>query len=431
MSAKRRILQNSFWNFLASVGQKLGQVVILIIIARSLNAAQSGVYSLANTYTSILLAISIWGIDQILIRDVAKDRDLLVSYFGKFASLRLTLAIVLWSILAIVMLFLPYEDEHKIFIMVMALSIIPVGASNLYQSVWVALEDVKLISIIFILFSLIRIVGGAIIIITRNPLIQIAYLFVILGIIELMIISWRTNRRVHIPMLSFNFDFDFWVTNLKVATPLIIVTFILLIEYQFDVVILSLFHSETEVGIYSTAATVFTLLLFLTRSFQLAIFPVISRAYNESHIYLKKIYKQALKFLLGCALLISIGITMFSNQIIFLIYGEGYERAAPMLAILVWAFFISAFNVPNSRVIIAGNHQKMIAYFAILSMVGNLTLSFMLVPIYGGVGTAWARVLAMPLFSIPAFLFVQSKIFSVSWRKSIIKLLAITNDKLT
>jgi hypothetical protein len=56
------------------------------------------------------------------------------------------------------------------------------------------------------------------------------------------------------------------------------------------------------------------------------------------------------------------------------------------------------------------------AYFALMSMSGNILLSLLLVPRLGGIGTAWARVLAMPLYTIPALLYVQRYLCPIPWQ---------------
>jgi O-antigen/teichoic acid export membrane protein len=112
---------------------------------------------------------------------------------------------------------------------------------------------------------------------------------------------------------------------------------------------------------------------------------------------------------------IALIISLFSNHIIQTIFGSEYQAAGPMLKVLIWAFFISALNVSNSRMLIVANHQQKMALFALFSTVGNVTLSLLLVPRFGGMGTAWARILAMPLYSIPALIYVQRHITKINW----------------
>jgi O-antigen/teichoic acid export membrane protein len=417
MSTSRQVLRNSALNFIAGFSQRIGQTIIFILVARLLTAEDTGSYKLALTFTSITLTFSLWGLDQLLIREVAKDKSRISHYLGNFSILRFGLAIMIWLLFALILQFLPYSAETKQFLLIMTVTIIPASLSNLYQSVWVALEDMKLYTVILLVFSIIRLAGGAYFLLQQKILMPVAYVFLIVAIAEMVTNAWITHRLPEVTQTSWHFDFSFIKHNLRIALPLIAISFILVVEYQFDDVILSLFWPEAEVGIYGTAATIFTLLLFLPRSFQLAIFPVLSRTYATQKDQLQSVYTKSIKFLVVVTFPIALFVSLFSLQIIQLVFGDGYEKAAPMLSILVWGFFISALNVSNSRLLIAANKQRIIALFAILSMVGNILLSLLLVPKFGGVGTAWARVLAMPLFTIPAIIYVQKTICQLDWHE--------------
>ena len=417
MSTKRLVAQNSALNFVASVSQRIGYTITFILAARLLTAESSGAFKLGITYTSILLALTLWGLDQLLIREGAKNKQVVGPYLSNFLLLRLGLAILMWLLLALVMPFLPYTNESKTLILIMAAAIIPGSLSKLFQSVSVANEDVRVISAVMVAFSIIRVIGGAILLWVGAPLTQVAILFLVAGIFEMLTSGWFTLRRRDLGSIRFQIDLSFWMKNLKIAFPLIVISFILVVEYQFDHVILSLFWPEEEVGIYGTAATIVALLLFFTNSYQLAIFPVISRAYNTSEVYLRRVYKKSMMYMVFAALPVAIFVSLASGLIIQLIFGPGYEDAGKMLSILVWAFFFSAINISNSRLLVVANEQRMMAVFAFLSMAFNLILSFLIVPRLGGVGTAWARVLAMPVYTILALVYVQYRLFPTSWRE--------------
>lgn len=417
MQPYRNVLQNSFFNLIAAVSQRIGQTIIFILIARSLPLTQAGAFKLSITYASILFALSLWGLEQLLIRDVARDQETLRPYVNSFLMLRLALSITLWLGFALALNFFPYNAESKRIILIMALTIVPDSIADIYKAVWIGLERVKTISIIIFVASLFRLVGGALLLGARQPVETIGYLFVATSTVELFVLGLFTHRALHLGPIKWSIDISFWRKNLREATPLIIVSFVLLIEYQFDDVILSFFWPESEVGVYGAAVIIFTLLLLIVRSFQLAVFPVLSRAHTGSPERLQTIYSQILVFLILGSGILAAAITLVSKIMISAIYGPGFEEAAKILNILVWAFFLSALNVPHSRLLIVTNQQRIVAYFAIFSMVGNLALNFILVPRLGGIGTAWARLAAMPLFTLPAFFYVQKHIcrFSASF----------------
>ncbi len=95
ISLRRRVFRNSVLNLLASVSQRAGQALVFILIARFLSDQEAGAYNLANSYTSILLAFSLWGLDQILIREVAKREESAGRYVSGFLLLRLGLSLFL------------------------------------------------------------------------------------------------------------------------------------------------------------------------------------------------------------------------------------------------------------------------------------------------------------------------------------------------
>lgn len=416
MNSRLLVLQNTLLNFATSVSQRLGQTVIFILVARLFSQESAGAFKLSITYSSILLTICLWGLDQLLIREVARDRTKASYFLGGFLGLRLFLATGFWLLLAAILPFLPYTAESKQLILIMTAAIIPGSVSNLYQSIWFALENVKGISAIVLLFSLARLTAGGWLLWQGQPLLIIAFLFVLLSLGEMVANAWLTHACGVLPEFRWRFDPPFWSKQLRIATPLIVVSFVLIVEYQFDDIILSLFWPEQQVGVYGTAATILALLLFSTRSFQLAIFPVIARAFHGESVHLRRIYSQTTRALVVGAFPIALLVAIFSEQIIRLVFGPGYEEAGPMLSILVWAFFISGINVPNSRLMVVANQQRVMARFAIFSMIGNVCLSLLLVPEWGGLGTAWARVLAMPLYTLPTLWYVHRHICPTTWR---------------
>ncbi|MCP4360745.1 MAG: flippase [Chloroflexi bacterium] len=416
MSTRRRVLRNSGYNLIAGISQRIGQTVTFILVAWMLTPEALGSYKLAITYTSILLTLSLWGLDQLLVRDVSKDKTKVGLYLGNYMALRLALATVFWLGIVLVSPYLPYAPETKQFIVIMTASIIPASISNLFQAVWASFEDMKSYTVVLLIFSVVRIVGGVAVLLNIAVLMPIAAIFLLASIAEMLTNGWILSRRPFVRQSIWKWDWRFARHSLKIATPLIAVSFILIVEYQFDDVILSFFWPEEVVGVYGTAAMIFTLLLFIPRSIQLALFPVISRAYhNQSN--LQAVYSQSMKFLIVLTFPIALFVSLFSSQIIEFVFGSVYEEAGPILAVLAWAFFIAALNVPNSRLLISANKQRMVAVFALFSMVGNILLSLWLVPRFGGLGTAWARVLAMPLYTIPALVYVQRYICRLDWRE--------------
>lgn len=406
IQAARRILQNSFFNLVASVAQRIAQAVIFIVVARLLTASDIGAYKLANTYSSILLGLTFWGIDQLLIREIARRRDEASALLARFLGFRLLVTVLLFLILAATLPFLPYAPESRRLILVTALSLLPGAIASLYQAVWIALEDVRTISVLLALVSGVRMAGGLAILWLDQPLIWVAWWFLLVAVVEMVVNVIVTRRRFGLGPLRLELAPAAWWPLLRQALPLMVVSLALVIEYQFDVIVLSLFRPEEEVGVYGLASTLMTMLLFLIRSFELAIFPVIARAFRNGIDRLRRVYVATTLFALPAGFMVSLMVMLLSGLLIRLVYGPGNEPAAEIMRIMAWTFVISALNIPNSRVVIAVDRQVVITYFALSSLAGNLLFSLWLVPLYGGIGTAWAKLLSMPFYTIPCIVYV-------------------------
>ena len=406
IAAVRRVLQNSFFNLVASVAQRLGQTVIFIVIARLLSDSDVGAYKLANTYGSVILALTFWGIDQLFIRELSRRRDDVLLELGRFLVMRVLVTLLFLLLLAVVLPFLPYSPATRQLILVMSLSLVPGAVASLYQSVWIALEDVGRISLLMALVSIVRMAGGLAIVWLDRPLLAIAWWFLAVSVLEMVVDIWMTHRRLNLGRVRPALAPRLWWALFQESLPLMILALVLTVEQQFDVIVLSFFRPEAEVGVYGLALTVLTLFLFLTRSFQLAIFPVLARAHREGMARLRRVYRLTFYFTLLGGLIIALAASLASSPLMRLFYGPGNDEAVTIFRVLAWVFAIAAFNIPNSRLMIAIERQKITAYFALASLTGNILVSLWLVPRYGGLGTAWAKLLTMPLYSIPCALYV-------------------------
>ena len=85
-----------------------------------------------------------------------------------------------------------------------------------------------------------------------------------------------------------------------------------------------------------------------------------------------------------------------------------------VLSIHVWAGLFVAMEVASSRWLINDGFAKMIMYRAIISAVVNIVLNYVLIPIHGPVGAAWATVVSYSVsgFILHAFVRRTRKLFT-------------------
>ena len=76
------------------------------------------------------------------------------------------------------------------------------------------------------------------------------------------------------------------------------------------------------------------------------------------------------------------------------IYGDQYDNAAPVLAILVWVIPILALNGPYGNALIAGHQQKLLMRNNLIGAGFNIVANCIAVPLWGITGVAVVAVLS-------------------------------------
>lgn len=138
------------------------------------------------------------------------------------------------------------------------------------------------------------------------------------------------------------------------------------------------------------------------------VFPIlIANAFNAKLIKLKQKNNQSyqefilqiLSVMVGAALIISISVFILASPIIRLIYGLEYQTSATILSIHIFAtIFIFQRAILSKWLIIEGNY-KFSLYSHGAGALSNIGLNILLIPLYGGIGAAWATLFSYMIAS--------------------------------
>ena len=93
--------------------------------------------------------------------------------------------------------------------------------------------------------------------------------------------------------------------------------------------------------------------------------------------------------LFGAALL-----TALAPEVLGILYGQNFRGAAASFSILVWMLPIAMLSGHYRYMLIAYRLQNRLLRCTVISAVVAVGLGFALVPLYGGIGAAWALLIA-------------------------------------
>ena len=177
---------------------------------------------------------------------------------------------------------------------------------------------------------------------------------------------------------------------------------------------------SVSVGLFSSSQK---LLLVLSAIFYLisnAIFPVMSELFTTDKNALVDLYHKLMKYLLIVGMAIAVGTSIYSKEIIGIIYGSEYVVGAHALTILIWAGIFMFLSGLTSTLLGAINKQvsvtKNAAIGAIFSIILNLILIYYLSYIGASISTVSTEFLILVLM-----LYALSKTeFKLNLKKSVL-----------
>jgi O-antigen/teichoic acid export membrane protein len=418
-----QIFTNTILAFFARSFNQLGYAIIFIVISRSLGAVSGGIFTLALRLNSIFLIISLWGLDSLLIRDVAIDKTKTEIYFRNFLPLRILLSLLAYSILTIVATFiLKLNKEILIIALLLSISVLPEGVNSLLRSTFVANEIFIIPTIVSIITGTIRAaLGIAIIVITKNLLYIAGFLLFtsFLGfLIYIGLILFQRKKNTHTflfpsgftSILKKHIDLNFIVHRIKQSIPFAVMEVFITIELQVDVVLLSVFLPSDEVGYFAASQTIVSILMLFLYGYHSAIYPLLSRLYATNKPELWKTYQNLMQY--GGIVIFSVAIllTLFSKYIILNIFTSDFVGSVLVVQILIWALVLQFINEPHSRLIVIYGYQNVVTYFLAISMIITIILNILLIPQFGIQGSAFANLISKLLFTITNGVFVFKKI---------------------
>jgi O-antigen/teichoic acid export membrane protein len=402
----RRLLRNAALSLTYNLITKGANVVAFTLVARLKGPAVAGVFALATTYVLIFTAIT-RGLDELLIRQVARDRSTARAFLRPYVGIRILASLILYVALRGLLVLSGQSESTMLVVSILGLSLISDGVTNVGVAMMTAHERFEPPAATTLSVNLIKLACLAVVLVMDGGLIAIAWIWLLgscLGATLMLAQVWRLLRG---PAVTIQLDWSAWLGQARLAIPFLLIGFLLALEYQTDVVLLSIVTEETVVGWYSAATTVTFSLMLLPQAYRTAIFPIMADTERTTPDVLWRLYEVSFVWLGALALPFAIGVSFLSPRIIQLIYGASFEGAVLPLSLLAWSLVFLFLTVPSSRILIVKERQNWLATLLVVSMAANVVLNLWLDPRLGASGAAIARLCSSGLFFLGNYLYIN------------------------
>jgi O-antigen/teichoic acid export membrane protein len=388
----RRYFANTSWMFGEQILRMFAGLFVGIWVARYLGPVQFGEFSYVIAFVAIFSTVAKLGLDGVVVRDLVNEpskRDMLLGtafwlkIFGSFATL---MAIAIATIVA--------DNNNR-----MNLYIFIISSGIIFQSFEVidfyfqSKVLSKFVSICKIVQLLLSSVLKIYLVLSEADLVW----FVIVSLIDQVAIAitlFISYSYQKVGNFYQNFDFITAKRILRNSWPLIITGFSIALYMRIDQIMLKEMMGMHQVGIYSAAVRISESWYFIPVLISTSLFPsIISAKKADEALYIQRL-KKLFFFMAWIAIIASVITTCFSDKIISIFYGLKYQDAGNILSIHIWSGVFVAIGVVNGQWFLLQGYQKIATVNTIIGAIINIVLNYLLIPVYGVNGVAFATLIS-------------------------------------
>lgn len=398
MKTVQRIAKNTGVLFVANVGGRVFSFFYIMYAGRYLGPLNFGILTFALAFTGIFGVLADFGLQPLIIREVARDKSLASKYIANISGMKIILVTITFGLIALTINLLGYPEQTIKVVYLVGLSVIFGAFTTMFYSIFQAYERMEYQSLGQILNSALMLGGVIFAMKFKLSVVEFAALYFLVSIFGLaysftilrikfsnLYLVW-SRRKIEI-------DWNFWKSTIKEALPFGLAIIFTTTFYWIDSVMLSLMKGYAVVGWYNAAYRVVLTILFIPAAYSFAIFPVMSNFYITSQGSLRLVFEKSFKYLTMLGIPIAVGTTLLAPRFILLIFGEEYNNSIIALQILVWSSVFIFMVTSFSRLFQASNKQIISAKIAGICVALNVVLNLILIPKYSLIGASIATVL--------------------------------------
>lgn len=388
-----KYFRNTSWMF-AEQGVKIVSAVFVgIYIARYLGPEQFGLLSYAIAVVAVLAAITRLGMDSILVRELVVHPEDKQQYIGTAFGLMLIASIIGVVIVAGVIGLIESDPQTKIYIWIISVGLIfqtllvidyafqsQVKAKYSSIAKSVALSLSALIKICLVIFH------------ADLLLFVLSYAFDHVLIALSLLIMYLTKQQ---PSFLFIFNAKLVKPLLKSAWPMVMSAVSIILYMRIDQIMIKNMLDSEQVGLYAAMTRVYEGWIMIPVILCASLLPAIVKMKSISQIQYEKRLILLFSIVFWLSMIVAVITALFSDVIINLTFGSEYAAASSVLVVIMWSSSFAALGSVTYRYLIAENMEKKIAVRTFVALAVNVTLNFILIPLYGIEGAAVATLVCI------------------------------------
>lgn len=371
------VKKNFIYSSILTVSNYLFPLLTYPYVSRVLGVTNIGICNFIDSIINYFILFSMMGVSILGIREIAgtvTDKDRRSKVFSGLFLLNSITTLIMLFLLLLSLHLIPELSEHKDLMYVGAAKLV----ANLFLVEWYfkGIENFKYIT-------------------NRTIIVKCIYVFSVF-----LFVKESTDYPIYFFLLCMMvivnafINFPYACTQIKLTfknaiispyiKPFLVMGFYLLLTSMytsFNVAYLGFTSNEIQVGYYTTATKLFTIILAIFTSFTNVMLPRMSALYAKGDIVeFKRLIDKSLSILFSLTVPVILFAMMYTREIIDLICGVGYEGAyIPTFIIMPLMFIIGYEQILIVQVLMPAKQDKIVFRNSVFGAITGIVFNVILV----------------------------------------------------
>ncbi len=400
MGAIKRIAKNTIYMFTGNIVKKLFTLVLTLIVARYLGAANFGKLSFALGFVVLFSILTDFGAKILINREIARNKDKVNKYVSNVIILKVFLSIVMILVVGAAANILSYPSETIFLVYIAAFIFIFQSLGEPLNSAFRGFEVLQYSALPMIGQSLLKFLLAIGVVILGLGVKELLFAYLIAEILGFLMMLFYYHTKIH--KFCLEWDYKFSKGIIKASIPFGVAALMMTLYDKIDITMLSKMVSNPDavIGWYSAAITLPYVFEFIPISIMSAVYSYASVSYLKDISKLKIVYEKLISYFFYFTIPLCVGTVVLANKIIHLLYGNEYAPAIFALQILIWAVLLKFQMYAFGIVLDSMNKEMLTMKAAIASLVANVGLNLILIPKYGFIGASIATVASEMIYFV-------------------------------
>lgn len=390
------LIKKSSYALFFRIGSFAAAYLFTLVVARNLGPAAWGSFTLAFTVVQVLAIFSIWGLDNLIVRTLARidtsdKASLSAAYFQSL------LVVLFFSVLLSAALFLlreeiavkifgkPFLAEH---LKTASLMLTPWSLIMFHSSCFRGMKNMTGFTIFRMAVYLIAALLMTVFIKLQKDELPVSAFTISTAVVMIIaIISWMMFSGIQWSQVLKSPEFK---PLLQASTPMLITGSVFFILGWADNIFLGIFRSEYEVGIYDTAFKIAAAPAMVLVAINAIQAPVFSNLFHRGEMNkLRANVQKGSRLLFYTSVPVCLFIWLFPESLLG-IFGKQFKSGATALIILAGGNLVNSLTGSVGVLLQMTGKQKEYNYIVLSAAGLNIILNVILIPLYGINGAAIA-----------------------------------------